>query len=302
MKKLLVTGASGLLGSHVVRQAAGRFDTLGLYQSFRPQDIPGRLEPSDLADATAVRSTLGDFRPDLIVHCAALADSDRVQREPDLARRINVDATVTLAQSARRLGAKMLFVSTDLVFDGRKGAPYVEEDPPHPLSLYGQTKLDAEQAVHAEGGAWLIARTSLIFGPSPRGNRGLEEKLGPALREGRVMKLFVDEFRCPVAACDLAAAILELADSPQTGVFHLAGPERLSRYEIGMRIARRFGWPTATIEAASVRDVPMNPPRPADLVLDSGKARSVLKTPLRGLTEALASLSGSSWGACQPAC
>ena len=302
MKKLLVTGASGLLGSHVARQAAGRFDTLGLYQSFRPRDIPGRLEPLDLADAPAVRARLDGFRPDLIVHCAALADADRAQREPDLARRLNVDVTATLAQVARRLGAKMMFVSTDLVFDGRKGAPYVENDPPCPLSVYGQTKLDAERVVRAGCDAWLIARTSLIVGPSPRGNRGLDEKLGAALREGRAVKLFMDEFRCPIAVCDLAAAMLELADSPLNGVFHLVGSERLSRHEIGMRIARRFGWPTTTIEAKSTRDVPMNPPRPADLVLDNAKARSTLKTRLRGLTEALEQLSGNSWDGCPPAC
>ncbi|MBI5684652.1 MAG: SDR family oxidoreductase [Verrucomicrobia bacterium] len=302
MKKLLVTGASGLLGSHVARRAAGRFDTLGVFQSFQPPDFPGRLESLDLADAAAVRSRLDDFRPELIIHCAALADADRAQREPDLARRLNVDATATLAQAARRLGAKLLFVSTDLVFDGRKGAPYVEDDPPCPLSLYGQTKLEAEQAVRAGCDAWLIARTSLIVGPSPRGNRGLDEKLGLALREGRAVKLFVDEFRCPITAGDLAAAMLELADSPHTGVFHLVGSERLSRYEIGMRLARRFGWSTETIEAKSTRDVPMNPPRPADLVLDNAKARQALKTPLRGLTDALASLSGNSWGGCPPAC
>lgn len=302
MKKLLVTGASGLLGSHVARLATGRFDTLGLFQSFRPANIPGRLESLDLADATVVRSKLDDFRPDLIVHCAALADADRAQREPDFARRVNVDATATLANSARRLGAKMLFVSTDLIFDGCKGAPYVEDDTPHPLSFYGQTKLDAEQIVRAECNTGLIVRPSLILGPSPRGNRGLDEKLAAALQQGSVVRLFVDEFRCPVMANDLAAAILELADSPHTGVFHLAGPERLSRYEIGMKIARRFGWPTTTLQAASVRDVPMNPPRPRNLVLDSGKARSVLRAQLRGLTEALKSQSGNSWGACPPAC
>jgi dTDP-4-dehydrorhamnose reductase len=302
LKKLLVTGASGLLGAHVARQATGRFDTLGIYQSFRPPGVPGRLESLDLADAAAVRSRLDEFRPDLIVHCAALADAERAQREPDLARRLNVDTTATLAQAARRLGAKLLFVSTDLVFDGRKGAPYVEDDPPCPLSLYGQTKLDAERIVRAGCDTWVVARTSLIVGPSPRGNRGLDEKLGLALREGRAVKLFVDEFRCPVTAGDLAAAMLELAESPHTGVFHLVGSERLSRHEIGMRLARHFGWPTATIEAKSTREAPMNPPRPADLVLDNTKARSVLKTPLRGLTGALESLSGTPWDGCPPAC
>jgi dTDP-4-dehydrorhamnose reductase len=302
LKKLLVTGASGLLGSHVARRAAGRFDTLGFFQSFQPRGAPVRLEPLDLADAPAVRSRLDAFRPDLIVHCAAMADADRAQREPDLARRVNVDATATLAQAARRLGAKLLFVSSDLVFDGRKDTPYVEDDPPSPLSCYGQTKLDAEQVVRAECDAWVITRSSLIFGASPRGDRGLDEKLGLALRAGRGVKLFVDEFRCPIAAGNLAEAILELAESAHTGVFHLAGPERLSRHEIGMRIARRFGWPTATIEAVSTRDVPMNPPRPANLTLDSRKARAALKTKLHGLTDWLESPWENSWGGYPPAC
>ena len=302
MKKLWVTGVSGLVGSHVAQQAAGRFDALGVFQTFRPSRLSCRLESLDLTDASAARAKLEAFRPDIIVHCAALADADRAQREPELARRLNVDATATLAQTARQLGAKLVFLSSDLVFDGRKGAPYVEEDPPHPLSLYGQTKLDGERIVCATGDRWVIARTSLVIGPSPRGNRALDEKLGLALRAGRPLRLFVDEFRCPINAFDLAAAVLELADSPHNGVFHLVGSERLSRHEIGMRIAQRFGWPTATIEAASTRDVPMNPPRPADLTLDNSRARSVLKTKLRGLTETLEALARNSWGGFAPAC
>ena len=297
-----MTGASGLVGAHVARQAAGRFDTLGLFQTFRPPHFPSRLESLDLTDASAVRAMLEAFRPDVLVHCAALTDADRAQREPELARRLNVDATATLAQSARQFGVKLVFLSTDLVFDGRKGAPYVEEDPPQPLSLYGRTKLDAERIVRAAGDRWVIARTSLVVGPSPRGERSLDEKLGLALRTGRRVRLFVDEFRCPISVFDLAAAVLELADSPANGVFHLAGSERLSRWEIGMRIARRFGWHPAAIKAASTHDVPMNPPRPADLTLDNSRARSVLKTRLRGLTEMLESPWETPWVGCSPAC
>jgi dTDP-4-dehydrorhamnose reductase len=302
LKKLLVTGASGLVGSHVAQQAIGRFDTLGVFQTYRPPRFPSRLESLDLTDASATRAKLEVFHPDIIVHCAALADADRAQREPELARRQNVDATATLAQAARQLGARLVYLSTDLVFDGRKGAPYVEEDPPHPLSVYGETKLAAERVVRAADPAWVVARTSLVIGPSPRGDRAVNEKLGLALRAGRRVRLFVDEFRCPISVVDLAAAVLELADSPHQGVFHLVGSERLSRHEIGMRLARCFGWPAAGIEATRTRDVPMNPPRPADLTLDNSRARSALKTQLRGLTETLASPLGNPWGGCPPAC
>ncbi len=302
MKKLLVTGASGLVGACVARQAAGRFDTLGVFQTYRPPRFPCRLEPLDLTDASVVRAMLEAFCPDIIIHCAALADADRAQREPELARRLNVDATSTLVGSARQLGAKLVFLSTDLVFDGRKGAPYVEEDPPHPLSLYGQTKLEAEQTVRATANQWVIARTSLVAGPSPRGDRSLDEKFGRALQAGRRVRLFVDEFRCPVHVFDLAGAVLELAEGPHEGVFHLVGSERWSRYEIGVRLARCFGWPTASLEAASTRDVPMTPPRPADLTLDNRRAQSALRTRLRGLTEMLETPWENPWGGDPPAC
>lgn len=292
MKQILITGASGLVGSHLIRRAAGRFDALGLFQSFAPRGLPGRFAPCDLTDEASVASQLAAFRPDIVIHCAAMADSDRCQAEPALARRLNVDATRIVARLARQAGAKLVFLSTDVLFDGRKGAPYVEDDAPKPLSIYAQTKVEAEGIVRSEAGSWATIRTSLIYGPSPRGNRGVDERLGIAIRAGRPIRLFVDEFRAPISAANLADAILELAGSPHTGVFHIVGGERLSRYDIGMTIARHFGWPTATIEAKRIAEVPMDPPRPADLALDTGKARAVLKTRLLGLREGLEQLGG----------
>ena len=292
MKRILITGASGLVGSHLMQRAAGRFDTLGLFQSFEPRGLPGRFAPCDLTDATAAAAAFAAFRPDIVIHCAAMADSDRCQADPALARGLNVDVTRLLARQARQAGAKFVFLSTDILFDGRKGAPYVEGDPPTPLSLYAQTKVEAEDIVRAEGDHWIIVRTSLIYGPSPRGNRGIDERLGAAIRAGRPIRLFVDEFRSPISAANLADVLLELADSPHTGLFHVVGAERLSRYEIGMTIAAHYGWPMTTIELVHVADVLMDPPRPADLAMDMGKALAVLKTRLLGLREGLKQLAG----------
>ncbi|MBI5394313.1 MAG: SDR family oxidoreductase [Verrucomicrobia bacterium] len=290
MKRILITGASGLVGSHLMRRAAGRFDALGLFRSSEPRDLPGRFVPCDLTDEAAVTVQLAAFRPDIVIHCAAMADSDRCQAEPVLARRLNVDVTRIVTRHAREAGAKLVFLSTDVIFDGRKGAPYVEDDAPHPLSFYAETKVEAEGIVRAGSNPCVIVRTSLIYGPSPRGNRGVDERLGIAIRGGRPIRLFVDEFRAPISAANLADAVLELAGSPHTGIYHVAGAERLSRHDIGMAIARHFGWPTDTIEAKRIADVPMNPPRPADLALDTGKARAALKTRLLGLREGLEQL------------
>ncbi len=290
MKRLLVTGAGGLIGSHLLRQAATRFDAAGTFHDRQPRDLPGHWLALDITDAPAVENVLAGFRPDVIIHCAAVADSDACQTDPLRARRSNVEATRTLARCARQLGAKFVFLSTDLVFDGLKKAPYVEDDPPSPIGVYAQSKADAERAVRAECAASVIVRTSLVYGFSPRGDRSVNERLALALKQRRPINLFVDEFRCPISAVDLADAALELADSPHTGIFHIAGPEKWSRYDLGMAIARRFGWPTQPIKAARVAEVAMNPPRPADLVLDSGKAQRVLLTKLRGLAEGLAAL------------
>ncbi|MBM3892127.1 MAG: SDR family oxidoreductase, partial [Verrucomicrobia bacterium] len=226
MKRLLVTGVSGLAGSHLLRQTAGRFESAGTWHSFRPEGLPGRLEPLDITDAAAVGAFLDGFQPQFIIHCAAMSDSVRAEREPVLARQLNVAATATLARHAKRIGARFVLLSSDVIFDGRKNAPYVEDDPPSPLGVYAATKRDAELAVRAECDDWLIVRTSLIYGPSPRGDRSVNERLGAAIREGRRVTLFVDEFRCPISVVDLASALLELADSSHTGVFHVAGPER----------------------------------------------------------------------------
>ncbi len=287
MKRVLITGASGLVGSHLMRQAAGRLDTLGAFQSFEPRGLPGRFVRVDLTDPTAAAGLAASFRPDVIIHCAAMADSDRCQAEPALARRLNVDTTRILARRAQQAGAKLVFLSTDIIFDGRKGAPYVEEDAPNPLSFYAETKVEAENVVRGECERSVIVRTSLIYGPSPRGDRGIDERLGIAIRAGRPLRLFADEFRAPMSAANLADAVLELAGSPHTGTYHMAGAECLSRHEIGLTITRHYGWPTDTIQATRAADAPMNPPRPTKLVLDTSKARAVLTTKLLGLREGL---------------
>lgn len=178
-----------------------------------------------------------------------------------------------------------MFFSTDLVFDGRKG-DYVETDAPNPLHLYGETKLAAEQIVLANR-RHAVVRTSLNGGISPTGDRGFNERMKWEWRDARLMKLFTDEFRSPIPAAETARAVWELAGKNCTGIFHVAGAERLSRWQIGQLLVKRWPEIKAKIEPGSAKDFP-GPARAPDTSLNISKVQKVLPIPLPELSKWLA--------------
>lgn len=197
------------------------------------------------------------------------------QQQPELARRTNIEATALLAELAANI--PFVFFSTDLVFDGRTGS-YDESSPTNPLSHYGETKVAAERIVLANP-RHLVVRTSLNYGASPTGDRAPNEQLRLAWLRGERPRLFTDEFRCPIPAVVTARAVWELVAGNHTGLFHVAGSERLSRYEIGKLLAARWPQLNPQFDAASTREYP-NPPRPADTSMNCTKAQAVLSFPL----------------------
>ncbi|UFP96038.1 dTDP-4-dehydrorhamnose reductase family protein [Gloeobacter morelensis] len=289
-KRLLITGASGLLGFQVARRALqSAWEVVGTISRHRCP-LPIEQPQLDLAseDLSGLAAFVGQYRPDALVHCAAMSEAAQCEANPTAALRVNVAATEALALAADRIGCRFVFISTDLVFDGR-GAPYCEESLPSPLGCYGRTKMAAEERVlKLGGGGALVLRTSLLLGPSPSGARSVEERLAAQLAAGKQANLFTDEFRSPVYAPDLAVALLELVEAGQSGLLHLGGPERLSRYALGMLLADHFGWDTRLILAASGRDYPSTPPRPSDVSLDSRRAYALLSTPPRSLGQVFA--------------
>ena len=196
---------------------------------------------------------------------------------------MNVEVTRLLAELAAEI--PFVFFSTDLVFDGRKGN-YIETDAPNPLHLYGETKAAAEQIV-LKNPRHLVVRTSLNGGISRTGNRGFNEQLRLALQSGQGMKLFTDEFRCPIPAVETARAVWELAEKNCAGLFHVAGAEKLSRWQIGQLLAKRWPEVKPKIKPGSAKDFP-GPPRALDTSLNISKAQKVLSVPLPGLGEWLA--------------
>ena len=270
-----ITGAGGLIGSALVRSAA----------SFAPgwQVRGSQRTELDLTDVRAVRELFQRDKPGLLIHCAGLTKTRLCQQEPALARKLNVEVTARLAELAADI--PLIFFSTDLVFDGRKGN-YDETDSPNPLNIYAETKLAAERIVLANPRHTVI-RTSLNGGASPTGDRGFNEEMRRAWQAGKTLKLFTDEFRCPIPAAVTAQAIWSLAAKDQPGLYHLAGRERLSRWQIGRLLAGRWPQLNPRLEAASLDDYE-GPPRSRDTSLDSGKIQKLLPFPLPGLTDWLA--------------
>jgi dTDP-4-dehydrorhamnose reductase len=273
-----ITGAGGLIGNYLV-QTAPRFASGWRVRA---------LGDFDLLDFAAVRREFEKDRPGLVIHCAAVTRADQAQKNPGLARRVNVEATRFLAELAAE--NQFVFFSTDLVFDGRKG-DYVEKDAPNPLHVYGETKVAAEEIV-LKNPRHLVVRTSINGGVSPSGDRAFNEQLRRSLQQaGQGMKLFTDEFRCPIPAVETARAVWELAGKNCAGIYHVAGAEKLSRWEIGRLLVKRWPEITAEIQPGSVKDFP-GPARAPDTSLDISKAQAVLSMPLPGLGAWLAANRG----------
>jgi dTDP-4-dehydrorhamnose reductase len=243
-------------------------------------------EHFDLLDFAAVRREFQKEKPQLIIHCAAITSVAEAQKNPDLARRVNVEATKLLAE----LAAEIPFVlfSTDLIFDGRKGN-YAETDPANPLHIYGETKVAAEEVV-LKNPRHLVTRTSINYGASRAGSRSFNEQLRLALQTGQGMTLFTDEFRSPVPAVETARAVWELAEKGCAGIIHVAGAEKLSRWQIGQLLVKRWPEIKIKIESGSAKDFP-GPPRALDTSLDISKVQKILSAPLPGLAEWLAASS-----------
>lgn len=264
MKTAWITGAGGLIGSHIVRNAPDQWHARGLTRA-----------EFDLTDFAAVRAAFRREQPQLVIHCAAMSKTLACESNPAQAQLHNVEVTRLLAELATDI--PLIFFSTDIVFDGQRGN-YKEDDAPNPLCVYAETKLAAEKIVLAHPQHTVI-RTSLNAGKSPRGPSSFSELWRAAWQRGETTRLFTDEFRSPIAAAVTARAVWELVAVEQPGLYHLAGSERLSRFAIGELVAQHPPTLPARIEPDSVRDYQAMRRSP-DTSLDIGKIQELLSTPL----------------------
>jgi len=275
-----VTGAGGLIGNYVVQSASARASRWRVWPLTRDQ--------LDLTDFEAIQRLFDQEQPRLIIHCAAISKSPQCEADPNTAWRINVEVTQRLADLAKNI--PFVFFSSDLVFDGKKGN-YVESDSPNPLTVYGKTKATAEETV-LKNAKHTVIRTSLNYGASPTEDRAFNEELHRLWERGAAARLFTDEFRCPIPAEVTAQAAWELVHKQASGIYHLAGTERLSRLQIGQLIAARLPHLNSKIEAVSLREY-HGAPRSPDTSLDCSKVQPVLSFTLPSFSAWLTSQSCS---------
>jgi len=270
-----VTGAGGLLGGRLAALLHGQgFDVTAAHRHRAPPVGPAPLRV-DLAGAPDVERMLDEARPDGVVHAAVISRAADCETRPDEAERVNARLPGLLAEACAGRGLRLVALSTDLVFAGDRS--FVSEaDPPDPLNEYGRTKRAGEQAVLLGCPRSAVVRVALVLGRGHGSRATSSESVVQALRGGRRVTLFTDEYRTPVDPESVADALARLLQGAATGLFHLGGPERVSRYELGLRVARAFGLPVDGVVPA-VQSEHQGPDRRApDVSLDSSRARREL--------------------------
>lgn len=238
----------------------------------------------DLASPETIGPAFEKARPDLVLLTGALTAVDECERQPERAARVNAAGPAAVAEACRASGAKLVYFSTEYVFDGEAG-PYAEEDAPAPLNVYGRTKLEGERACLAAPGA-LVLRTAGVFSHDPDSSNFIMQIVS-SRRAGARMRVPVDQYSTPTYAPELAAAALDLAEKGASGVFNVAGPDLLSRREFALRACAAFGFDPAFLEPVPTAELGQAAPRPLRAGLKTGKLAGFLGRSLPPLEESL---------------
>ncbi|MFC1823385.1 SDR family oxidoreductase [Thermodesulfobacteriota bacterium] len=270
MKTLLITGASGFLGWHVCRAASKNWNVWGTSFSKQLKADDFKVLKIDLTDFKALKQLFRTVTPDGVIHTAAASDPEFCEVNPEETQKLNVDATVNIAGLCCDHDLPFVFTSSDLVFGGQN-APYKETDPVGPVSIYGEQKVAAENGILDRYPIAAVCRLPLMFGSAGPTSSSFIQPMLEAMKVGRPLNLFLDEFRTPTSV-KAATAGLFLALERVKGIIHLGGKESLSRYDFGRLLARIFKMDHTKLIPCRQDDIKTIAPRPADVSLDSRKA------------------------------
>ena len=287
MKRLLITGISGFLGWNISQIFESDWKVWGTY-FLHPLTIPHlTLAKVDLTLFKDLKSLFNEVKPDAVIHTAAATDPNFCQQNRALSHNINTQVPINIAGLCSDLDIPCLFTSSDLVFNGLE-PPYSEDDEPSPISFYGEQKVMAETGMKDRYPSAVICRMPLMFGnPGPVATSFIQPMLH-AIRSGKTINLFTDEFRTPVSGRDAAKGLLIALDK-LPGMIHLGGPERISRFEFGRLLCESLGLSNVRLNPCRQKDLKMSAPRPPDVSLDSSKARDLGFNP-KSLKEELKAL------------
>ncbi|MBI4762225.1 MAG: SDR family oxidoreductase [Chloroflexota bacterium] len=278
MARILITGASGLLGINLALEAMREHEVIGIDRG-RLRSAPFRVMQADFSQGTETESILESARPDWLVNCAALANLEECEKHPEQAKRLNTDLPAELAAACAKRNIKFVHLSTDAVFDGTKQGAYTEEDEPNPQIVYSQTKLDGERAVQQVNPQAIIARVN-FYGWSLSGQRSLGEFFVNNLSEGKRVYGFTDVVFCPMWVNHLAQTLLAMLEKDLHGLYHVVGAQPMNKYQFGVEVARKFGLRESLIEPQSVERSGLTAKRSHNLWLSVHKLSTDLGRPL----------------------
>ena len=278
MVRILVTGSNGFLGHRLVASLRLRTDVELIATSLGPDrrsDTEGYLYvPMDVTSEQAVQEVCSRYRPDAIIHTAAITQVDQAEQQPARCRRLNVGAVAHLVGACARYGIHLLQLSTDFVFDGLSG-PYAESDPVSPISVYGWSKAAAEKLLSDSEISWAVVRTILVYGQEvPGGRSNIVQWATKVLQSGNPVQVVNDQYRMPTFVEYLAQACIEIALRKERGIFHISGEEEVSIFELVGHVAQHLGLSMEMVQSVNSSDLAgaeLRPPRTGFIL---GKAKS----------------------------
>lgn len=276
--KVLVTGANGLLGQYLIRDtvSAGH-DVIatGRGSNRLPDyaDITYTYVPLDITNKEAVHEAIEKIHPSIIIHAAAMAQPDACELDKTACWNTNVDATAYITEAAEKINSRLIYISTDFVFDGDNG-PYKEEDDPQPINYYGESKLAAEQIIQSSKTDWAIVRTVLVYGNILAGTRSnVVTWVKDNLDNKKNIKVVNDQIRTPTYVEDLSKAIVLIADKNAKGIYHISGKEVFTPYEMAVQVADYFGLDKSLMEKvdAAIFTQPAKRPLKTGFIIDKAE-------------------------------
>jgi len=282
---ILIIGGSGQVGSNLIKSFSksehqSNFQVSATYNQHKTEG----LDFLDITDKNSIRKIFEKHKPNIVIQTSALTYVEQCEEDKELANKINVIGIQNVVDLCKEFNSKMVYISTDYVFDGKSG-PFSEDDTPNPLNHYGKTKLEAENIVKTLKN-FLVIRTAWVNSVSSKSKNFVMQVIN-SLKAGKVMRVVNDQFGHPTLASNLAGIIIELIMKEKNGVYHVTGSSYVSRYNQALKIAQAFGYNSSLIEGVETKDLNQKAIRPKHAKLNLDKIRSVVSTNLLSLDEQL---------------
>ncbi|HZV12477.1 MAG TPA: dTDP-4-dehydrorhamnose reductase [Candidatus Kapabacteria bacterium] len=292
--RIAIIGSNGLLGQNLSKVFSAETSSQLILADLHPRSFisepkQGFYTPLDITNRTAVKEFSLKYLPEIVINCAAMNDVDTCESERESAWKINVKGVEHLVDGCRTVDAWLIHLSSDYVFDGKHG-PYTERDKPNPLSYYGKTKLASENACRLGGIRFTVVRTMILYGLGENVRENFVTWVINNLSQGKHINVVTDQIGNPTPADELATAMLRLSERQREGIYNIAGPDIISRFEFAREIARVFDLDANNIHPVTTENLSQNAPRPLNSGMITLKAESELGIRLSTVAEGLASL------------